>query len=298
MTFLASSVLAALLAISPPITREVAVTFDDLPLVRPSADETRITRDLLHNITDAKIPVVGFVNESKLGNVKLLEQWLDAGLDLGNHTYSHLDLHRIGVEAYEKEILRGERVTRALLQKRGRKPRWFRHPFLHTGLTIADRDEITRFLRNHGYRVAPVTLDNSEWIFAAAYDRTSDAATRERIGREYVAYMDRKLAYFEQQSIQLFGRNIRHVLLVHANALNADWFDDVAASMRERGYHFITLDRALDDRAYRSKDTYHGRAGITWIHRWAITQGKPTTFFAGEPTTPQWILDAAGVDSE
>jgi peptidoglycan/xylan/chitin deacetylase (PgdA/CDA1 family) len=281
MTLLASSAMAALLAISPPIAREVAVTFDDLPVVRSTPGDARVTRDLLRNITGAKIPAVGFVNENKLGDAKLLEQWLDAGLDLGNHTFSHLDLHRAGVEAYEKDIVRGERVTRALLEKRGRAPRWFRHPFLHTGLTITDRDEVNRFLRNRGYRVAPVTLDNSEWIFALAYDRTSDAVTRERIGREYVAYMDRKLAYFEQQSMQLFGRNIRHVLLVHANALNADWFDEIAASMRMRGYRFITLDRALDDPAYRSADAYHGSAGITWIHRWAITQGKPKAFFAG-----------------
>ncbi len=150
-------------------------------------------------------------------------------------------------------------------------------------------------------RVAPVTLDNSEWIFARAYENAiakNDDALKQRLGVEYVAYMDRKLAYFEQQSEALFGRNIPHVLLVHANALNADWFDELAASMTKRGYRFVPLERALADAAYRSKDEYTGRAGLTWIHRWAITQGKKGDSFAGEPATAKWVLDTAGLDSE
>jgi peptidoglycan/xylan/chitin deacetylase (PgdA/CDA1 family) len=277
-----------------PLTREVAVTFDDLPGRASSAH-------LIRTIKKTGVPTIGFVNEGKLttpDDTRWLERWLDAGFDLGNHTYSHGSLHRVDVAQYEEDILRGEKETRALLRKRGRELRWFRHPFLHTGRTLEVRDRVHRFLAQHGYRVAPVTLDNGEWIFAAAYRKAPDKATRKRIGREYIAYMDRKLAYFEQQSLALFGRNVRHTLLVHANELNADWFDDLAASMKKRGYRFITLERALEDEAYRSEDTWTGGAGISWLHRWAMTAGKKGTFFAGEPKTPQWVLDMAGVDSE
>jgi hypothetical protein len=78
--------------------------------------------------------------------------------------------------------------------------------------------------------------------------------------------------------------------------LNADWFDELAASMRARGYRFITLDRALEDPAYRSADTYTGPAGLTWLHRWALTAGKKP--LAGEPAAPKWVVAAAGMDSE
>ena len=294
------------------MTRQVAVTFDDLPAVPltiPVARQQVITRDLLKAIKAADVPAIGFVNENKLQTngkndprkIKLLEQWLDAGLELGNHTYSHPDLHRISVDDYENNIVAGERVLSELLAPRGRKVRWFRHPFLHTGTSIATKKRIERFLRTRGERVAPVTLDNGEWIFARAYERAianGDAALKQRLGTEYIAYMDRKLAYFEQQSVALFGRNIPHVLLVHANHLNADWFDELAASMKQRGYSFITLDKAVADPAYDSKDEYAGPAGLTWIHRWAITRKKPPSFFAGEPVTPKWVLDAAGVEEE
>lgn len=283
-----SAALAALLTLHVHAS-EVAVTFDDLP-ARPA-----IAPRLLKSIVAARVPAVGFVNENKLDtkeHVAVLKRWHAVGLELGNHTYSHRDLHRIGAEEFTRDVVRGEEVTRTIL---GRRPRWFRHPFLHTGTSLETKREVERFLAERGYRIAPVTLDNSEWIFNAAYERASDAATRRRVGAAYIVYMDRKLAYFEEQSQKLFGRNIRHILLVHANALNADWFDELAASMRKRGYRFITLERALEDPAYRSADTYTGASGITWLHRWALTAGKKGAFFAGEPATPQWIQDVAGI---
>ncbi|HEX8411326.1 MAG TPA: polysaccharide deacetylase family protein [Thermoanaerobaculia bacterium] len=285
------SALAALLTCSSlhAVTREVAVTFDDLPANPAYAAK------LLKAIRKSGAPAVGFVNENKLttpAHTAVLAKWLAAGLELGNHTYSHQSLNRIDAEEFERDVVRGEQVTRGLAK---RPLRWFRHPFLHTGLTLETKRRVESFLTQHGYRVAPVTLDNAEWIFAAAYEKATDAATRKRIGQAYVDYMDAKLAYYEDQSQKLFGRNIRHVLLVHGNRLNSDWFDDLAASMRKRGYRFITLDRAVEDEAYRSEDTFTGRGGISWIHRWALTAGKKRAFFAGEPTTPTWIQDVAGI---
>ena len=290
-----SAALAALLACAAlgsaeaPRTSEVAVTFDDLP-AKPA-----IAPRLLKTIVKSRVPAIGFVNENKLAtkeHVDVLKRWHAAGLALGNHTYSHRDLHEIGAEEFTRDIVRGEEVTQTIL---GARPKWFRHPFLHTGTSAEMKKEVEDFLAARGYRVAPVTLDNSEWIFARAYDVAPDAATRKRIGEAYLVYMDQKLAYFEEQSRQLFGRNIRQVLLVHANALNADWFDDLAASMRRRGYRFVTIEHALEDPAYQSADAYTGPAGMTWIHRWALTAGKKGAFFAGEPTTPQWIQDVAGI---
>ena len=285
------SALAALLTCSSlyGITREVAVTFDDLPANPVYAPK------LLQAIRKSGAPAVGFVNENKLttdAHKSVLAQWLAAGLELGNHTYSHRSLNRIDAAEYERDVVRGEEFTRALAK---RPLRWFRHPFLHTGTSLETKHRVESFLAQRGYRVAPVTLDNSEWIFAAAYEKAKDAATRKRIGKAYVDYMDAKLAYFEDQSQKLFGRNIRHVLLVHGNRLNSDWFDELAASMRKRGYRFITLDRALEDEAYRSEDTFTGPSGISWLHRWALTAGKKGAFFAGEPTTPAWIQDVAGI---
>lgn len=288
---------------SPDEPREVAVTFDDLPmsgtavpLVRMQAMTARLTAAIAAH----GLPVVGFVNESKLRvegesqqRAALLEQWLDAGAELGNHTDSHPSLHTTPLEEYQRDVIRGETVTRGLLEARGGKLRWFRHPFLRTGPTRAVRDEFERFLAGRGYRVAPVTLDNSDWIFAAVYADAKgrdDRETMQRVARDYAPYMGAMLDYYENLAQRLLGRPIRHVLLLHANELNADHLEALVAMFRRRGYRFVTLEAALEDSAYRLPDDYAGPAGVSWLHRWAFTRGLGQTW-REEPEPPAGVME-------
>jgi peptidoglycan/xylan/chitin deacetylase (PgdA/CDA1 family) len=285
------------------VLREMAVTFDDLPASRhevPPVALERLTRDLVGAVRRHRVPAIGFVNEGKLyaagrlreDRVDALRQWIAAGLELGNHTYSHLDLHRTPIAEYQADVLRGQTVTRELAEASGRPLRFFRHPYLHTGRSLETRREFESFLKRHGYRVAPVSIDNYDYLFAAAYDRAS-GRERPRIRTAYLDYMEAVIAYYEDQSTALLGREIRQILLLHANALNADAFGDLAAWLVARGYTFVTLERALEDPAHGLEDAYTGPGGITWLHRWAITQKKPGTFFAGEPAVPDWISSLA-----
>lgn len=289
-------------------TRTVAITIDDLPVVtrRHTPEVYRnITQRLVASLKKNEVPAIGFVNEKKLYSdgsldtlqVSLLKSWLDAGLELGNHTYSHPSLHNISLDDYQKEILQGEIVTRQISKPYGKAPVYFRHPFLHTGRSVATRDSLLLFLDEHGYQVAPVSADNADYLFAAAYERAlldQDKATQKKIREEYVGYMDDCFAYYEQQSEALLDREIAQTLLLHANALNADTFDDLAAMLRQRGYAFVPLSEALKDEAYTTqKDTFTGASGISWIHRWALTQGKRGDFFKGEPLVPKFINSLA-----
>jgi peptidoglycan/xylan/chitin deacetylase (PgdA/CDA1 family) len=305
---------------APP--REIAITIDDLPtasvLGNDLAAAERTTRDLLAALARHHVPAIGFVNETKLRTngklderrVALLRQWIAGGLELGNHTFAHIDFHTTPLADYEREVLDGEKVTKGLLRASGRDIRYFRHPFLHTARSAEVRDSFDAFLKAHGYTVAPVTVDNYDYIFAAAYDRAAgvpaarlgrggvdgargEADAPQKIASAYIDYMEAVVAYYEQQSIALLGRELRQTLLMHASALNAATFDRLATMLEGRGYRFITLDRALEDPAYSMRDEYYGPGGITWLHRWALTQGKRGTFFAGEPPVPDWIERAS-----
>ena len=287
-----------------PAERGIVLTYDDLPanLFRPT-DElyATVTRDLLAGLARHGIPAIGFVNESKLYvggelsplRVGLLRAWIEAGLELGNHTYSHPDLHATDLPEFQADVLRGERVTRELLADVGRVPRYFRHPFLRTGRSLEVRDAFEAFLAEHGYRVAPVTIDNHEWIYARAYDHAlarGDRALADRIASAYLAYMDRVVAYYEDQSRALTGREIPQVLLLHANRLNAATTDGLVEMLEERGYAFVGLDEALEDPAYDLPDEFTGSGGITWIHRWALTRAERGEFFAGEPEADPFVV--------
>jgi peptidoglycan/xylan/chitin deacetylase (PgdA/CDA1 family) len=306
-SLIAFAVLVA--ALQAPVRREVAVTFDDLPLVSSEplslAARDSLTVRLLGALAHHQVPAIGFVNESGLMDasghldsamVHLLERWLDGGFELGNHTYSHPNLHQTSLVAYEEDILRGEAVTRRLLGARGKTPRYFRHPYLHTGRTLAVRDSLVAFLAAHGYRVAPVTIDNSDYVFARAFDRAharGDTVAATRVAANYLKYMDAVIAFYERQSVAIVGREIPQVLLLHASPLNAVAFDRLATRLEGRGYTMVSLDRALADSAYQSADRYTGPSGITWLHRWAITRGMPGSVFRGEPEVPDWVSKAA-----
>ena len=296
-----------------PVERRIAITIDDLPWAT-LGDATPATlaeyhARLMAALKAGNAPVVGFVNEGKLvsggkvdtARVHLLRDWLDAGATLGNHTQNHDDLHVVGLEEYESQIMRGETFLRPLLEERGMKPQWFRHPYLRAGRTPEDKATLAEFLRVHGYGIAPVTVDTSDWVYAGAYRKAiaaKDEAMLAKLREDYVPYMLAKVDYFEQQSIALLGYNLPQVLLMHANELNADSYGLLLEGLRKRGYAFVDLDAALKDPAYERADAYTGRWGPSWLHRWAIGEDKPKEFFAGEPKVPQWVLDYAGIESE
>jgi len=306
---LAASLAALAADGAPGVDRRVAVTFDDLPgpaaglVSKDVAALRKNTRKLLKAFRKQRVSVVGFVNEGKLflagetareaeARTSVLAMWLDAGLDLGNHTYSHHSLNTTPLEEFEADVVRGEAVTRRLLDVRGSRLRYFRHPFLHVGLDLDKRRAFEAFLRERGYTVAPVTIDNDEYVYAAVYAdalRRGDRRTARKVGEDYLRYMDAVVSFIEDVSRRLTGREIPQVLLLHANALNADYFGRLAHSMRGRGYRFIGLDEALQDEAYDLPDLYVGRWGISWLHHWELTAGQKRS---PSPDPPAWLTNA------
>ena len=301
MKVLAAVLLALVVALPAAMNvqgpgRSVAITIDDLPRggdggPRTQAAVAEMTRQLLAPFREQKIPVIGFVNEGRQdwgadGLRQVLDLWLDAGADLGNHTYSHPDINQVPLDVFTADVTRGETVVRAALAARKRELRYFRHPFLRTGPTPEIKRGMQAFLDGRGYRIAPVTIDNADYLYAAVYTRPP---YRDRVRREYVAYMESVVAFFEQRAVEVAGREFPQVLLLHANQLNADLMPDLLAMFRRRGYGFVSLEQALADPAYAMTDGYAGRGGFSWIHRWSQTKGMPSK---GEPEPPAWVQEA------
>lgn len=276
--------------------REVAITFDDLPATHGDLPKmTAITRKLLGKIAANGVPAIGFVNEGKVdvrgeeaARAALLKMWLDRGLELGNHTYSHVAIDRTPLAEYERDVIRGEAVIRRLLGERGMKLRYFRHPQLRTGPTPEFKAALDRFLAARGYRVAPVTIDNNDYLFADAYARAKargDVETVKRVADAYVPYMETIFDFFEKLSVEAVGYEVKQTLLLHANELNADYFDELVLMMKRRGYKFISVDEALKDKAYGLPDA-QVKTGLSWIHRWMIAKGMA---MRPEPREPEFI---------
>jgi len=282
--------------------RGIAITIDDLPAAAANsmtgAEIIEMTTKLLGTLRDQKIPVVGFVNERKLykfgevdSRIKALSMWLDYGFELGNHTFSHASLNRVGLKEWEEEIVRGETVTTMLLSQHNMKMRYFRHPYLDTGRDLETRRQAEAFLVQRGYRIAPITMDAWDWMYAGVYEdarRRGDAALEQQLLTSYLTYTGQVFNYYEKFSKDLIGYEPKQILLIHGNWLEADHICELLDLLRKRGYQFITLQDALSDSAYSLPDEYVGEEGTGWIDHWAITRGHPPQ---NTPVFPQWVID-------
>jgi peptidoglycan-N-acetylglucosamine deacetylase len=295
------------LALSPDSLpeRQIAITIDDLPAgaanSMSAAAITTMTKQLLATLREQKIPVVGFVNERKLyfkwdevnERIAALKMWLDAGFELGNHTYGHTSLNRVNLKEFEDSVVQGESVTQLLLTQHNMKLRYFRHPYLDTGRDLQTRREAEAFLVGRGYRIAPVTMDAWDWMFATVYDdakKRGDTTLLQEVVRSYLAHTTEVFSYFEKLSRDLVGYEPSQILLLHANQLEAEHIGELLELIRKRGYRFVTLESALGDSVYALPDTYVGEEGSGWLEHWAITRGQPPLH---QPNAPQDMVDRA-----
>ncbi len=285
--------------------RMMAITFDDLPKVNGFEDiegARHTTESILRVLKAHRAPAVAFVNEGKLYSgptmveerAALLRSWVEAGVPLGNHTYSHIDINTVSLEKYEEDVVRGERTYTRLMRGIASE-RWFRHPYTHTGPTREIKAALDKFLAARGYRVAPFTIENSDWVFSAAYAKaraSGDAALAAKVRDEYLAYNDRMLDWFETLAKEDFGRDIPQILLIHSNDLHTKVLDALLTKIEQRGYRWVTLPDAMKDAVYKTPDDFIGTYGPSWLHRWRVAKNLSDRI-RDEPDPPQWIVDLA-----
>jgi peptidoglycan/xylan/chitin deacetylase (PgdA/CDA1 family) len=289
-------------------TRTMALTFDDLPFAVPGDDDApgklaevqRANARILKTLASHHAVAIGFVNEIKLNVGKerdartaVLRQWLTAGMDLGNHTYSHPDLSKTETSNYEDDFVRGTVITAPEMKAAGKTERYFRYPYLDTGKDQTQKQSIIAFYTSHNFLNAPVTVQNQDWLFNVPYSEAvakHNAAERKRVADAYLQHTSDILAHAELLSQESFGREIPQVMLLHLNRLNADHLDGVLALFESHGYKFVKVDEALRDPAYATADDYIGPDGLTWLERWQIALGKPIP--SNEPKPPNWAQDS------
>lgn len=248
----------------------VALTFDDLPLngdLPPGVTRVQMTRDVLAVLQQHQVPpVFGFVNAKKLESntdgVDALKLWVTAGERAGNHTYSHMDLHKNTPEAFERDIAQNEPVLELLSDKEDW--RWLRYPFLREGETVEKRRAIRVYLRDRGYKIAEVTIDYEDYLWNTPYARCvekGDVRSIEWLTSNYLnvasGYVDGNRAMAKL----LFGHDIDHVLLLHLGAFSSAILPQLLDLLRQKGLHFVTLEQAESDPAYQADPDAPSRFG-------------------------------------
>lgn len=252
---------AVLLSSPACLAQGVAITFDDLPLnghLPPGVTRVQIVKDVLAVLKQHNVPqVYGFVNSKKLeGNtdgVDALKLWVASGERVGNHTYSHLDLQQNTPEAFERDVAQNEPVLE-LLSERDHW-HWLRYPFLREGETVEKRRAVRSYLRDHGYKVAQVTIDYEDYAWNSPYARclgNHDARSIEWLNSTYLNIASDYIDADRAMAKLVYGHDINHVLLLHLGAFSSAIVPQVFDMLQQKGMHLITLEEAESDPAYQA----------------------------------------------
>lgn len=116
--------------------------------------------------------------------LSLFQKGISKGQDLQAYSrqlaVSYPNINATPLTDYKNDILKGQLISRPLAEKYGQDYEYFRYPFLRTGNTKAYQQEIWRFLKENGYKVAPVTMDNDEYIYAYVYLKLMEKGEKEK----------------------------------------------------------------------------------------------------------------------
>ena len=241
-------------------SQEVAITVDDLPshgALPPGVTRSDVARSILKALKEAHAPkVYGFVNAKKLEQhpegVEVLKLWRSAGFPLGNHTYAHLSLNTASADEFDKNVEADEPELKLLMGRQNWH--WFRYPYLWEGDTLEKRHAVRQYLKDHKYHVAQVTLDFEDYLWNGPYARCAeknDAAAIEWLKTSYMASATEYIALGRQMAKLVYGRDIRHVLLLHIGAFETVMLPQLLDFLKKKGFKFVTLGEAEKDPAYR-----------------------------------------------
>lgn len=224
--------------------RFVALTIDDLPFVGEAKNFH------LNMIIDAlksnEVPATGFIiaGEVSPDNWKILRKFRNAGLGLGNHTFSHLNLNKVDTEAYIEEIDAADKMLMPVLTE----PKFFRYPYL--AMSGGNKKEtVLHYLSKKNYHVAPITIDSKDFIFNQLLLDVPQNQRRSFLEALKVAYID----FIWQQTLKAEEHDrYNHkpeqaqILLIHANLLNAYVLPDIINLYKQNGFTFVSLEEALN----------------------------------------------------
>ncbi len=249
----------------------LAVTLDDLPYVGPTPrgiSRTAALQRIVAAIEAAQAPVTGFVTCGRLDDEQGgLTPWLAAGLPVANHSTAHRSVDDLGRDGF---VADARACRERLATITGKRPKYFRYPFLQTGAERGLRDAVAADIAGLGMGRAPVSVDTSDWALAGPYAEAVSAGDEARaasIADAYVEHVRRAAARYRGLAKARVGREVAQVLLLHANSLASDQLGRLLIALRGDGFRFVTLEQALEDPVYAQEDDWVDPVGASWLLR-------------------------------
>ena len=277
---------------------QLALTFDDLPWNGnpvPPAEMRTQTVHLLEVLHAHHAPAAAFVNCDRADDARdVLKLWLDAGVELGNHTARHRDLNRAisrsDLDLWLNDVRRCDTFLREFV---GRPEKYLRFPMLHEGATETQFRSAAALLSELGLRNAHVTIDNSDFLLAGPYARAvhnRESEWAKTLAQAFVAHDIAATRHFQEVARRKLGADIPHVLLLHMNTMTVDGLDTLLSAFEREGFEFVTLSAALANPAYQRREIYRGPKGLSFLYRIAPLNPDDDTWDSAQESNLQQLI--------
>ncbi len=269
--FFVQAVLSAPKSKKNKAKKEICISFDELPVAVGFQDVDRdaVSYLILQALKKYEIKAIGFVvGEQIHESFDLLGEWLNNGHAMGNMTYSNQDFNQLGIGQFIDDIKHGEKELDPMLLGFGQKNRYFRYPYLHYGNTSEKKNQLSLYLDNKKYAVVPATVVIEDYLYNMSLDKMGkepDTSEYFALMNEYINHVLDEIEASERLSIEVLNRPCKQILKLRANRINAVFLDEMLGAIKEMGYKFISVEKALKDKAFHRPEAYFGAGTVNFL---------------------------------
>jgi peptidoglycan/xylan/chitin deacetylase (PgdA/CDA1 family) len=263
-----------------PHKKRMAITLDDFQLEFDIGLDKESRHENILNAFDAVgHKAAGFVTGSFVTSDwgrRVVQNWLDRGHLIANHTWSHPHASETETAKYLADIQKNKSYLDELL----RQVDFFRFPYLDDGRDRRQQTALFDGLKDLGLRNAPVTVGTVDWFTSNRLEAALKINPNKDLGpyRDYYVEMCVTLANHWDGVAQAVGfQSLPHLTLMHHNILNGHFLKDVLLALKSDGWGFVDAAEALNFSAYHAMppEPTLGRNWLTLRQRAANVEIDP-----------------------
>lgn len=233
---------------------EIALTFDDFPMGKSLFLAKKERAQLFaEKLSELHIQAAFFCIGRQIAVEEDVEcvKIVDAEHLLANHSFNHRHLSEMTLEEFEEELMKTEEVLVGFNNFR----RWFRFPYLdygdRKGSGGSDRKRCAAFLalRKAGYQHGYATINTFDWYVDGQLKKAAKEGKEihwERLKEAYLSLLDEWMEIYNERWSKILHNNFVHVLLLHANDLNALFLEEIVQLIDSKEWEIVSPDKAFD----------------------------------------------------
>lgn len=250
---------------------EIALTFDDAPTPgRDFMSGKEKTDKIIKGLKSEGVDdALFFITTQYINNdsIKRINRYTKQGFHIANHSHAHISAKKNTPNDFLLDFYQSHLLTKDL----NNLLKLHRFPYLHYGKTPEDREYIYSALKELGYEIGYVTVDNFDWYLNGQLVealKKDQKVNYKNLSKLYVDVLWENIQFYDTLAKANLGRSPKHVLLLHENEMAALFIDDLVKHIKSKGWKIISPQEAYSDpisKQYNSSMSFNKQGRIAAI---------------------------------